>query len=242
MNTLFILLSFACLIMLLIGIVKPNLFKKKSGEAFTRKEIAITCVFLFIIFLFLTGLTAEKNGQSKTDSTPLAAQKNNPILTEKISIINTPTTKPMVTPLPTKPLTLEEKIKSILPESMSEVIIDIEDAQDFQTFASINGMKDITIYANHTGTYWNVQMMKEATWMEASNIIQKIFPLDSTIHGVIIMNEIPVTTAYGKKDKDALTTISISRDIFNKIEFNNFDYKNIPTIADSYVENHNIKD
>ena len=100
---------------------------------------------------------------------------------------------------------------------MSEIAIDFADAEDFKTFSPVDGQTDITIDAHHTGTYWNVQSTKEATRNEATQIIQKIFPMDSTIHGVIIINKVSITTACGKKDKGMLTTIGISRDTYNKI-------------------------
>jgi len=150
--------------------------------------------------------------------------------------------QPSNTPTPAKPLTLEEKIKNVLPDSMSDISVMSDKAINFTTKAVIPGKIDIYIDANHTGTYWDLKRTKLETWDEATNIIQKVFPLDNTINGIIIINKIPVTTAYGKKENVMLTTISVSRDTYNKIDFKNFDSKNIPTIADQYVENHKITD
>jgi len=191
----------------------------------------ITAFFAFIVLMGAIGNSSSSKTETTTASTEVAAKQ------ETVA-----PTKPQATPTPAKPMTLEEKIKAALPESMSEVDVTTDKAIDFSTDADVPGKIDVTIDANHTGTYWDVKSTKEATWKEATDIIQKVFPMDKTIDGIIIINEVPVTTAYGKKDKNMLTTVSISRDTYSKIDFGNFDYKNIPTIADHYVENHNIKD
>jgi hypothetical protein len=187
------------------------------------------------------GLSQSSGDTAKTTSNGAVASRTTAGVTAQAEVTNQPT-KPQATATPAKPLTLEEKIKQALPESMSDVTVTTDDAINFKTDADVKGKKDVTIEANHTGTYWDTRSTKQATWKEATDIIKKVFPMDSTIDGIIIINEVPVTTAYGKKQKDMLTTISISRDTYNQIEFNNFDDKNIPTIADKYVENPNIRD
>jgi hypothetical protein len=196
----------------------------------------ITAVFgFFTLIALIGGLSGSKQDSATAHSpspTTVAQATNRPEPTV------TPTEEIMSTP---EPLTLEDKIKGALPDSISNPDVSVDDAIDFNTDADVPGKKDVTITANHNGTYWDTNSTKEATWKEAVVIMQRVFPLDEAIHGIIIMNMVPVTDAYGKSTTDMLTTIDLSRDTYDKIDFKNFDYKNIPVIADKYIENHNIK-
>ncbi|MCU7756887.1 hypothetical protein N7988_28070 (plasmid) [Bacillus cereus] len=45
-----------------------------------------------------------------------------------------------------------------------------------------------------------------------------------------------MTDTYGNKSSDPVMKIQITRDDFNKITFDHFDYKNIPKVATEYWE------
>jgi len=70
--------------------------------------------------------------------------------------------------------------------------------------------------------------------MTTANLTKGIFPLDQSIYDLQITANFPTTDAYGKKQMSELEFIIITRSTFNKISWDNFDYNNIPTIADSY--------
>ncbi len=178
----------------------------------------ITCIFGMFI---LVGALSH-NDQSKE--------------TNAVSANNVVTSIP--TSLPKAPQTLQEKINAQLNDGQSASIVD---ARDIDTNALLPGKKEIDITLNLGEGFWDTNAAKSGVWKTTAELTQSIFPMDGNIYLLQITANVPTTNAYGKKDMTELELITITRGTYNKISWDNFGYKNIPTIADTYFENKNIK-
>ncbi|SRR5258708_7450648 len=186
-----------------------------------RTKWIITCVFIFL--LIFAGISNNSN-PNKDNSTSSG------------STPTTTTSTPLATPKP--PQTLKEKIKAQLGDGESFVI---ENAVNIDTNEPLVGKKQITITRNLGDNLFSIDLAKTGAQLRTTQLSQNIFPLDDSIATLQVTTNIPVTDVYGKNKTDELELAIITRDTYNKIQWNNFDYHNIPTIADSYFENKNIK-
>ena len=155
------------------------------------------------------------------------------------------TSAPTPTPTPAKPKSLEEKVKSALPESMKDAEVATDDAaliKNGTVTETLIPSKKVVLLTKKLGNgFWDVNAAKQGVWQLTTETIKSVFPVDTSIYSITLIAEAPVTTAYGKNDFTTLETVTFTRDTFNQIAFKGFDYHNIPTIADIYVENHNLK-
>ncbi len=95
MSTIFILLAFGSLIALLVGLIKPSVFKNKRWENPTRKRIGLIFGGATLLFLVLTGTTtpsSTSSSQANPTSTPIPKQETQ--ATPQAS--STPTLTPIV--------------------------------------------------------------------------------------------------------------------------------------------------
>ena len=80
MNTLFFTLFLVSIILLIVGLIKPSLFKnKKTGEVPTRKKVAIGCSIMIVVFLVLFSITIPEttsNNAMSENATPEKTQNN----------------------------------------------------------------------------------------------------------------------------------------------------------------------
>lgn len=165
-----------------------------------------------------------------------AILKNQPTQTPN-QIASVSSVHPTAIPTP-KPMTFDEKVKAAAQNNYGRISeVKIDDAVNLDTNAVIPGKKNVNITAlmnNAVGS----DMAKRDGMRMTTAIIQKLFPIDSNIFSVTITTNMPAVDVYGKNNQEWLQTLIITRDTFNKINFNNFDYLNIPSIADTYSENH----
>lgn len=68
---------------------------------------------------------------------------------------------------------------------------------------------------------------------EATKIAQVVFPIDQTIGDIIIWSQLPVKDKYGNIKDDTAIVYSISRSLFNKINWSNFNHRDLPTLLRS---------
>ncbi|MGH7202959.1 MAG: hypothetical protein ACREHC_00770 [Candidatus Levyibacteriota bacterium] len=94
MNILFWIFFFACLITLLLGMTKPELFKKKDGTITTRKQIATPTLIFLVIFFVLAISTSKSTDQTPSQNTTSETQKPK-------AVALAATQAPTVTPKPT---------------------------------------------------------------------------------------------------------------------------------------------
>jgi hypothetical protein len=189
-------------------------------------KLGLTAFFLLVI----AGIAGNSKSSTQAENT----------VTPTLTLPATPT----ATPSPAKPLTLEERIKAKLKlgEDTPVTEVSTEPDTDPTTDKELPGRIAVLISYHMNGTYLDVSWTKKGSWSIDTGIIKDIFPLDESINTIVMIAQVPVTTAYGKDSSSMLDTVTIRKDTYAQINFAKFDSKNLPSIADHYVENHNIKD
>ncbi|WP_026592986.1 hypothetical protein [Bacillus sp. UNC437CL72CviS29] len=76
---------------------------------------------------------------------------------------------------------------------------------------------------------------KVLTWNDTTNILKKLSK-EKEIQKVIFVWKAELTDTYGNKITDPVMKMNIDRENLDKINFDNFDYKNIPNVVKDYWE------
>jgi len=193
----------------------------------TKKIIVFGILGLLIFIGIATAISSATSSKQTPSNTPTPESTATPQATE------TPTPTPI-------PLTLEEKMKQVVTSKISNATIEIVDAVDNKTFDKIPGKKDVLIDYEMNGTFWDTKGARVASYKNATDLMQAVFPIDPIVASILVTAKVPTKDTYGKSNISVLTAITLSRETYNKINFTDFDYHNIPTIADIYSER-NIK-
>jgi len=207
--------------------IKPNWFDRH------KVITSISIVALFVVLM--QSLFGQSSGQKSTtiiSPSPSLVTQTQPTPTPTEEILSTP-----------EPLTLEERIKAELNLGADTKVTNVFTSTDTETTTNkeLPGKIAVEIDYQMNGTYLDTSWSKRGSWNIDTGIMKDIFPLDSSINTIIMFANVPVTTAYGLDTYNMLDTVTITRDTFAQINFAKFDSQNLPTIADNYVENHNIK-
>lgn len=213
-------------------------FAKLQWHFFLGRALKIV---FFIVFIIIAGVAARASAPQSLSASPtnVQAQKSN---TPPVTTTPTITKAPTVTP---KSISLEAKIKAALPDDMKDADVGVEDAAEIKdgavTETLLPGEKSVILTEKLGTGFWDVNTAKEGVWQLTMNTIKGVFPTDKSIYSITLIAEAPVTTAYGKSDYTTLEAVTFTRETYNQIDFSGFDYHNIPTIADIYTENQNLK-
>lgn len=76
---------------------------------------------------------------------------------------------------------------------------------------------------------------KILTWNDTTNILKKLSK-EKEIQKVVFVWRAELTDTYGNKTSDPVMKMNIDRENLDKINFKNFDYKNIPNVVQDYWE------
>jgi len=208
-----------------------------------RIKWLVTAPFILLLVAGIFGSTQKPTTAS--NQTTLTATTTT-TLTPTIAAVGTIVSiaNHISSPTPSTPMILEDRIKSKLKlgEDTPVTEVSTEPDVDLATDKELPGKTAVLISYHMNGTYLDTSWTKQGSWNIDTGIIKDIFPLDNSINTIIMNAQVPVTNAYGKNTYDMLDTVTISRDTYTQINFAKFDPKNIPSIADHYTENHNIKD
>ncbi len=68
---------------------------------------------------------------------------------------------------------------------------------------------------------------------EATKVAKAVFPINQTIGDIIIWSQLPVKDQYGNIKDDKAIIYSISRSLFDKINWSNFYHRDLPTLLKS---------
>jgi hypothetical protein len=189
MNTLFILLFFASLIGLIMGLKNPSLFTPIIKKELTKKQIKLFFGGTMFLFFFLVGITAEETVQ-KVDTGEKEMEtvevENEIVETEELDqdsapvLENEPTSGTRHSPTPTPESTPEPAPEPVLePDSKPEATTGernaLRSALDYLNYKafSYEGLvkqlefegytkKEAVYAANNCGANWNEQAVKSA--------------------------------------------------------------------------------
>ena len=202
------------------------------------KVFLISVVYFFLLLISIGVISPSEVGKKPTE------QKQTQAMSPTTKPTAFLTTAPQPTATPTQPLTLKERIKAKLKldGDTKVTVISTESDADPITDKELPGKIAVLISYHLNGTYLDTSWTKRGSWNIDTGIIQDIFPLDNSINTIVMIAQVPVTTAYGKDTNSMLDTVTIRKESYLQIHFAKFDSQNLPSIADHYVENHNIKD
>ena len=227
MDNFFAALTLLSFIGMIVGFKKPSLFKLKS-----RKQALYIFGGAALLFCMIFGAISDKTLATKQTHSTQPSQ------------VNSPETQETQQPAPT-PKTLEEKITDAINTSLGsktntdkQRVVGIEinkydskmlSAYKYKKGDSVVGLL-LEINADENIT---VNLQKRTMHHEAAQIAQAIFPLDQTVGDIIIWSRLPVQDKYGNSKDDTAIVYSISRPLFDKINWDNLDYSNLPTLLQS---------
>lgn len=78
-------------------------------------------------------------------------------------------------------------------------------------------------------------MIKKGMFIEANSILKNLQEREE-ISEIVIFWSFPLVDNYGNIEEGTILKVGISKETLDKINFDNFIYDNIPTIADDYFE------
>ncbi|SNR96392.1 hypothetical protein SAMN05446037_1002116 [Anaerovirgula multivorans] len=132
-------------------------------------------------------------------------------------------------------LTINDIVKNIIVDNLGEQtnmkhdrIIDIT----IEDLENDNKTIDITLVANENLT---TNMTKSTIHKDSVEILEELYNHDE-IEEVTLIWQLPLVDTYGNEETKNVMIVSINKEIANKINWSNFDYNNIPKIANDYWE------
>jgi hypothetical protein len=227
MNNLFTLLLLLSLLGLIIGLVKPSIIKLDS-----RKKVLYIFGGSTILCFILFGVTSNSiPTPTQTTSTTAVAQtpevkkvETKPVQKEKT--LEEKITDAVNQSLGAKTNTKKRRVVSVAPEQYNDKVLAIykykKGEKVLGVLIKINSDENIT-----------TNLQKRTMHDEAAKIAQAVFPLDQTIGDIVIWSQLPVKDQYGNVKDDTAIVYSISRSLFSKINWNNFDGSDLPELLKS---------
>jgi len=225
MIDLMVVLILASFVGLIIGLIKPSLLKLKSRKQ-ALYVLGGSIVSLFILTAIFTGPTPAPtpNGQA--------------------SQVKTPEKQAALQPAP-KPKTLEEKVTDAINASLGSktnmdkprvvsVEVDKYDTKMLSAYKYKSGESVVSLLIKiNASENITTNLQKSTMHNEATKIAQAIFPIDQTVGDVIIWSQLPVKDKYGNIKDDTAIVYSMSRSLFDKINWSTFNYRDLPTLLTS---------
>lgn len=184
-------------------------FQKIKEWVFKHKIISV------VIFLILLGLIGIIN----TPTTPKAtvAENNSATTTEVKNLEKTPEQKLTDAIINV----VGEKTNMSKPRVISTELSNIEGGKQ-QAFVKVNASENLTS-----------NLEKSTLNKEAVKITQAVFPVDPKIQELVIWSYLPVKDKYGNTKDDVVVIYSVSRSLFSKINWTNFDNNSFPDLLRS---------
>ena len=195
----------------LIGLINPDLFNKelKEGqEPFNRKAAVALLVTGALLCTPCFALAAHHPDTSKATSSQVKPQKP--------ASLNQIITQNVNNDLGSRNSSQKKRVVSVQVDMYSA------------------GGKSVTITLNGDDNLTN-NLTKKGLQMNSNPVFKSAFK-NKEVNCVIVAWQLPLSDPYGKTSDEVVMRIKLTRDTFNKIDWNNFDFQNYPTIADDYFE------
>lgn len=142
--------------------------------------------------------------------------------------------EPEAPAVPETPATLEEAIDSAISGANAEK----EDVQLFNTYSEENpDERRVAIYLAG-GDNLTTKLIRKGMLMKSSNILKPLQGRDD-ISEIILYWSFPMIDASGNSFTDTVMKIRVSKATLDGINFDRFDWNNLPEISDEYFQ-HNL--
>jgi hypothetical protein len=224
--------------------------KKKTGNMKRWILYAVGCFILAIVANSFVpapkqdnSTPASANTTSSTTTSSSNANTSDESATNNRSAAQAKQDTTSPAPAPTKQPTLEDKIiKDINGKLESKTnegkkrLVDLI-VNDYIDPAG-GKFVQITLNANNSMTS---SMSRDGMLQDSQKVFQSIFA-NKEVNCVSLFWQLPMTDAYGKNSDDIVMKIKLDRATYSKINWDNFDFNNYPTIANFYFEHPAFKE
>ena len=153
-------------------------------------------------------------------------------------------------PAPSEPAPTEEPDAQEVPATLEQAIDGaIEAARadkegvniyDGQSVGEDGDGSYVDIYLSGQDGF-SVSLIRKGMWMEATDILRELQPR-TDLERVTIFWSFPLIDSYGNSTTETVMKVLFEKETLDKINFERFDWNNIPDIADEYYEHAALKD
>lgn len=192
---------------------------------------------IVILFLVIAGATMDTESSQKVASNDSESQARKQE--------NVQTTSAPIYQAVAKPKTLEERITNAINTSLGsqtnmkkprvvEVILDPYKPSMLTEYGYKNEESIVGVLIKiNSDENLTTNLQKGTMSDEATKIAQAVFPLNPIIGDIIIWSQLPVKDQYGNVKDGTAIVYSIAQPLFNKINWNNFSHRDLPTLLKS---------
>ncbi|MBS4535834.1 hypothetical protein GOQ29_09425 [Clostridium sp. D2Q-14] len=132
-------------------------------------------------------------------------------------------------------LTLDEQVEKIVKDTLGEKTNIVEiDVRDHMGTIEIEDDKfvSITLVGNQN---LSTNMTKKGMWLDSIEVLEEMFKIEE-IGKVWIEWQYPLVDKYGNEDLVEVMNIDMTREIADKINWENFPIDNLKEVVDTYYE------
>lgn len=229
MDDLFLLVFLGCVLALIIGLIKPRLVVHWGDVSKRTRGKVLKTYGIFMIICFVGfGMTTEDTSETVTPTGSVSEKivVDTPPITEESNVEPiTPTEEPVASSEDLHPKTFEEEIIAAIGDTIQVNSIDIdEDTKDLY----------ITV---EMGDNLTTNMIKLGIEKTAAHVFKNVFPLLESredIEMITYVSETSFVDKYGNESKDNACIISMDKETYSKINWDNFLTENLKSVATSY--------
>lgn len=208
MSTIFILLFFASVVVLIAALIKPMKFKMKS-----RKQAGIVYGITTVVLFFLIGVANTSQQEAPVDVGHMATPTVNEAKTVQSSA-------------PVAPLTDEQKIeqvvKDVVQQSPSHISF-VKSELSADEPPAPQGSKYLTVTLDtDTASFWDDEAVITDTGKLSSQIFQKVFQANKNIYDVSVLYNGKMTDQYGNSKSSMVISHTMDRPLYSKINWSGF--------------------
>lgn len=211
---------------------------KHKREKITRAMVSIGFGALILVAALSNNQAASSASPPETSAKPVtAATQAAPAKATAKTVEHKAPVKPQPKPAAKPaPLPLDQAIRKAVTDAIGSRtnddkyprIADLMILPDDQ----VNGASNVVIEVNANENLTD-HMTAQGMLMDATKIFQAIFPR-GYITKVTLNFDYDMTNAYGQTSHENVMQIILTKDTYKKINWDNFDYNNFPSIADDF--------
>lgn len=222
MENIFLLLFLLSFVGLIIGLVKPSLFKGILKDQATRGGVAKIFGTSIVAFFILFGITSDS---SKKTNDKIATQQSVAPQVTNNSVETTAATQPTPAPVQEKSKTKEELLWGAFEQGINE---------DHEGYAIVfDEKKGEATLTKAPKDYWDeVSVLKEG-YKDFVKFGIQAFKIDG-IKKMTLSIKVAVTDKYGKGSTDNGAILSMTKEQFEKFDWESMKGKNL--YADMYTD------
>lgn len=205
MDNLFILLFFVSIVMLFVGLIKPNVFARFLKKRATRKGVAIIFGISTIVFFVLFGITTDYSSQIQSTtntSNPVATKQQEPAIE------------------PAKALSEEEQIQKIVSDQLTGVNnMDKAYMKRIDVVEQVNGGWGVFVEYNADDNF-TINLRKGSIELKMSEIYLALYRSNKDIRSVSIAAYFPLVDKYGNQSENVTYKSILDKAEADKVNWN----------------------